>query len=884
MGLFSSKKTYVSSTLYNMAGPIEDRPNFLKTLVIRNALSTSTSSLPKVMREAYTSGPGTRLRGFARWAKNNYKVVGVSYGNLYSHPQVDAALVAGQIPHDPNQSVSVERIEVQLGDYAFWAEQWMLKHEPTRIAEEWVSDYNETTNTITIKFPDGGSVSFVPTDFRKSSGYIYAVYSLLTGSESDNIVTGSNQIGPFPSTDGWTQVKSVTRTEPVQLLKIVEETASFSDGRPDEKKNSSSLTDSSYEYHESVYTKTVYNGSNPSLVEQISGVKSTLYMKQTARVEDQVNTTTRTETVDANVTKTIVTKTTEKVLVIEKTHQIDTQEIAYQTRSSPQMFIYRLGSGNSKLDKTVTQKSDDGFYFPFIPLRLDNKMLDTLNPTAYDLSEKAYKRATSGKLAEIMDELKGHKNLNDMDYVYVMFGVSLNTKENTGKLYLFDFFERVRLSTSNAGSYSAWATKQDAFDSNLADLNDWRQDQYDPTNPGFGDAAPSLSPLGSAPVNEIRIRGNGTLSTNMDVQIKWNSITKTGGTGLGRPNAKKGDCWIDNGTTDAYAQSLIVNGQRLPVANLKANRIVIHKQVTANSWEAITIIGLTHKNFIYKGKYVEIGADDALKDAEESGFLVPLHYETFRSMSLVDSTQLASACCYMVINSYVVKKTGFFQSTFFKILLVVVVIAITVATGGTGAGSIGLLGANAAVGAAIGLTGTLAIIAGAVANTLVALIVTSIINAGAVALFGEKLGAIIGAIASIVTLQVGTSLLNNVSLSSTLGALMKADSLIGITSSVGNGIAGYIQAGAMETLQKTEKLQEQYNQDSLLLNQKFEEQFGYGRALLDPVFMSNRDQFVYESRDTFLERTLMTGSDVAELTHRLLSNFTDMTLSTELPK
>jgi len=67
--------------------------------------------------------------------------------------------------------------------------------------------------------------------------------------------------------------------------------------------------------------------------------------------------------------------------------------------------------------------------------------------------------------------------------------------------------------------------------------------------------------------------------------------------------------------------------------------------------------------------------------------------------------------------------------------------------------------------------------------------------------------------------------------------------------------------------------------ESAKIQQAFLEKFGYGSALIDPMmFVDSTNHLINESRDTFLTRTLMTGSDIAELSNELLSGFTDHTL------
>ena len=69
MGLFSSKKkTYVSSSVWNMAGDIKDRTNYLKSTVVGSVLLGS-GSLGEDIPRAYLNGPGMVLKKYAKWAK-----------------------------------------------------------------------------------------------------------------------------------------------------------------------------------------------------------------------------------------------------------------------------------------------------------------------------------------------------------------------------------------------------------------------------------------------------------------------------------------------------------------------------------------------------------------------------------------------------------------------------------------------------------------------------------------------------------------------------------------------------------------------------------------------------------------------------------------------
>ena len=114
-----------------------------------------------------------------------------------------------------------------------------------------------------------------------------------------------------------------------------------------------------------------------------------------------------------------------------------------------------------------------------------------------------------------------------------------------------------------------------------------------------------------------------------------------------------------------------------------------------------------------------------------------------RKIPLRHSTQLSVSCYYIIFNCYKVVKQKWYETGWFKVVLMVVIVVVAMATGYIDPNAVGLVGANAAVGAAAGFTGTAAAMAGAVINALVASMVTQILGLITTAVAGPKYGAII---------------------------------------------------------------------------------------------------------------------------------------------
>ena len=275
---------------------------------------------------------------------------------------------------------------------------------------------------------------------------------------------------------------------------------------------------------------------------------------------------------------------------------------------------------------------------------------------------------------------------------------------------------------------------------------------------------------------------------------------------------------------------------------------------------------------------VQITAKDALDDADESGFIVPLHYDTWREMSLVDSTQMATACCYAVFNCYEVRKRKWYESGIFRILLAILIAIVSVVlTGGAGAG---LLGAHMTLGTSMGFTGMTAAIVGSVANAFAALVLTTLLEKVAGNL--GFLGTIISAVMMFAVGQV-SALFQGFGSGLDFSSLFRIDNLIKLTSSVMGGMSNQLNLDTMSLQTEMEDYLKAASRESENIRQAYFAEFGYGNGQIDPLmFVDSTPAIMAESSSTFLTRTLMTGSELAEMSRELLYNFPEYTLT--LPK
>lgn len=500
-----------------------------------------------------------------------------------------------------------------------------------------------------------------------------------------------------------------------------------------------------------------------------------------------------------------------------------------------QYLIYKKGDGSEELDALFVKVETAKYFLPYIPILLDQKLISPgFLPGIYALNRKATRKALGNTVRydDLLVKIFSNPAVGqDVHYVYIAFGVSANVIENACRRYIYEFM----LDVMSAGT------------------------------------------------NTVLITSSGSFVMNYFMQILWQRISEQTGSGhLTNPEgnpAKPGEVWFQTLVNLPYPSP--------PWPSI--TKVRLNWQVTANSWRYLEIDNLIHINLIYGGKGVITSICDALAEPNESGFIFPLNAAIYNNISLVDSTQMSTASAFLVFNSYKVKKAPWYSAGFFKVILIVVAIAITVFT--AGAGGIGLLGANIAVGTLLGLEGVAAVIAGAIANALAAMIVIRIIQFGAEKFIGGKLGEIVGGVLSVFAIAAGTGFGSGLDFSQIFEQLTSPVNLLKITEAAGNAYAKIMQGNAQSIVKQTESMVEQYKALSADVEKKTEELFGVSGADLsiNPLALTDVDLpnvkkniLFAETPESFFSRTLLSGSEIADLSMSFVNSFCDLTLSTKL--
>lgn len=895
MGLFSSKKTInVSSTLYNMAGDENDRPDFIKGTLFGSVISNSPSLSDDIQTSLF-QGPGMKQRQFFRWA-DRQNLSGMPTATITNNVALDTLVVAGQIPISPSPAglvLNVFSSEVSDGDFEPWIQKWVFENHPTRFAEAWLGEYNAATNTFSVEFPNNDFFSWPNTTapiYNRNNRYVVARYIEYLNSSDAPVVEGTPTTGvtSLPNLTGFTQLSDTETFTPVTLQRTRTTIWTFNNGDPPITHENAVDADvpGQLSTAQEVWEREVTIQQNGI---ELQGERQIWNLTGTDIVtNDYSNTVVTTTNLGGGVIRTETSTTTGERVTPQWTTRYDTQDIFIGQQYGPeQIFIYQVGTGNAVLDALVSEADASGFqeFYPFMPIRIDNVSIrEPQYEDLYNEMKRAYRKAYQGKsFDKLIDSVEDNPSIDDIDYAYLCFGVSLNVKENACKKYVWKFFEKL-IPFQNAGSSNAMSdlnTQIANYNTQLNALRTWENTNW--SNTGFGaipnrPELPSISPPAN---NTIKLKNN---SLGFDYRLNWIhiEIQQFSGRFDNNPNqsgtqqAKVDEVMFTTGPTTTWQERENFNVYS-GIEQLKTNNVrsmYIYWQVNATTYRRMQIWGLVSENFIYGGKAVTINSTEALQDSEESGFLVPLHYPTMSEMNIVDYNQMSTANAHILFNSYTVTKQRWYQRGIFKILLVILVIVIAVVIfPGAFASGAGVLGGNLAVGAALGLTGTAALVAGVVANYIASIIISEILKVVGTALFGEKWGALFAAIAGFAIGAAITGL-----------NLFSAEGLLKLSGTIANGYGGWVQGDIAEMNQDLNEDRKNY-EDRMEYIQKLIDGLGGNDLNFNPLFLTDWGRgnarggnrgYMPETADEYIRRTTMTGSDVVEITYSMVYDFVDV--------
>lgn len=897
MGLFSSKKTIVvSSTVYNLAGPEIDRPNYMKSTIFASVLNPETPFLGENLVQSYLSGPGINQRLLFKYAVR-IDHPGLPTYSISKATAVDPEIVRPFIVVNSGEYAEIQDVTLADGDYEVWAERYMDENYPDEIDSDWVAEYNQNDHTITIQREGGGTVNFPAGDYDSRGRFIVANYYVTKPLEVQAVVPGSLVTGVLsglPTDVGYTlDSTSVTATESYHQdqTRVIEKT--YTDATPPTSDTDYPSIDTDIDTVLTVKYKDVYNGGD-GLSPQTSVTRTIRNVWEYREVYTDTSVDVVVNDLGGGVFETVTTTITGDFLRPMYDYQVDTQD-TLQTKviGGNRVFIYKIGTGNPTLDALSTDVGSPvvAEFYPIIPLRLDDESItEPKFAELYESSKKLYKRATKKqKLSKLVEEVENNEDIDEIDYAYVQWAVSLNTREEECIRYMYSFWKNlIPLHGLPADYITSYQAEIAAYESANGSYTNWILAQSVPSDPLFGTPAPANPSLGSPKTMTLYFRTDHPQLEDWDNRISFSFIDENTYTGLGKIGAKKGDYWIAkadpiswNTSKGVYAFGVgpTPTAKKVTKSNSMAVMEIYH-QFAANQYRVLRVYGAVHENFIYKGKAVKITSAEAFDDPDESGFLIPMHYPSLKEAGLVSSTQMATANTFIVFNSYKTFKKKWYETFFGMLFIIIVVVAAAAVIAPQAVGGIsGALGTNASVGAGFGLSGTSAVVAGAVTNAIVGIVISQALSFGATAIFGDKWGALIGSLLSFAISFGASGGFNN------LATMFQPKNLLALSSALANGYKGFVQASITEMNEElvgiAKETKKQLNEIEDLMRDLVGNALAFDQLSLTDTVKGNesRGGYLPESLDEFIQRTTLTGSDIVDMTLSLVGDFTDLSLT-----
>lgn len=534
---------------------------------------------------------------------------------------------------------------------------------------------------------------------------------------------------------------------------------------------------------------------------------------------------------------------------------------------------YAYGGADARLNLYLrTLATPQSGTFPAIVLKKKNKYLNTddftgtpwATSSAYRTS-KVYAQRLGLNLDDLLALVEDNPDEHKIDYAFIQPGTLLTSPNQAAQEYHFNYFHRLFLSMpDNKPAYDAWVSAC--------------------SYPGINYVSKNLAR--NCPAQSVRILDPDAASDSVNMEIAWRHITyevKSGA--LATPYV------VECGTQEEV-NSRWRNGRvSFKTENYDVTKLYLRKRLTESTYAELVVTGLWHENYIYKNHTVQSGVWDMFNDPEGdfgTGFLIPLEYEVFLSLSARERLQLSQEAFHIIFNCYKVTKAKWYQTGIFKVVLAIVGIVVIYLSAGTLSAQVGQL--YAAIVAALPVTMALATVA-AIAAVLTALVVVGVsIGVSKVAeeageWAAEQWGPAWGAVVQIVTtiaLSWGIGKGLDASIGYSVPPTGLAETVLSASSMILAGLSTYTDAQYAELREEQKKWTDYITSPDNPMKEL--------ERLMEEWFPENSTQDLArdalfgpkESLDQFLGRTLTL---VDGLTYRLtlpISNLSELTLTPRL--
>lgn len=384
---------------------------------------------------------------------------------------------------------------------------------------------------------------------------------------------------------------------------------------------------------------------------------------------------------------------------------------------------YQEGTGSDALDSIIKNniiKEEKSFY-PVIPIRTNTswftgKQAEMINETLmyldiYDPSKG--KKDSYEQLQKMLVEGMEGGSINDIDYITLLLGVSINTTHQSDLRYLYEFFYNLHTNYKLAqGNSSTEVDTPKDLSTESEALNIFRKRTEDNfSSAGYSDSYYTKFQLISP-------------ATNFNYTYSWANSDYFETNGQFKPDAKAGtygvlsnfftyeyevekEVWVDDGPTFDHGGHWET---QLVKETTPYSLTLFCYQVSQNRFRFTMFVDLNLNNLIYHGKSINTNAASAIKDASivkqvthdfpsdlgsnqkftfnyvdfegdpTNAFIIPIEKNTFYEVGIRNQLEIAYGSHFLVCNCWVKKKVKWYKTGFFKVIVGIILIIIACLT------------------------------------------------------------------------------------------------------------------------------------------------------------------------------------------------------------
>jgi len=351
----------------------------------------------------------------------------------------------------------------------------------------------------------------------------------------------------------------------------------------------------------------------------------------------------------------------------------------------PSWWYYNIASGQYPSLSATYDLDSQANFLPVIPLRYDNNSMtrEAVQDTPLYLTSKKLLKKLTLDFDEVTDRLEESPNIADIDHAYIMFGIDLQTTNQTSIAYLTEYFDYLH----NTSTIDRWDVLEQYQNKDPRQVNHKVFDSrgilartgYHVTE--YIDEVP----IGQFDSDEMIITVvNTTVAYNLLVSGLDTSMTFSYITSVIK-HGDVGDGKIGNATLTKVAKPVGFDYRSLPqkLAEYYTHQsyIILRHQIRAGVYKEVTVYGLIHSNFIYDGECVVTTLDMVIENVKEHNFVIPLHYGIAKTLRKQQQNELYEQALLLVINSYVITEVEWYEEGFFHFLLLIAGVVIAIYTG-----------------------------------------------------------------------------------------------------------------------------------------------------------------------------------------------------------